>query len=103
LDRQGPDFGPQYRSAIVYNNDSQKSIATAYIGQLTQAGVFKRKIVTRVDALKGFYPAEDYHQDYLAHNPHNPYIAANDLPKIEALKREFPGSYAERPVLLAGQ
>jgi peptide-methionine (S)-S-oxide reductase len=101
LNRQGPDTGTQYRSAIVYSDDTQKTIATAYIAQLSKAGVFNRAIVTRVDHLKGFYPAESYHQDYLAHNPSNPYIAYNDLPKIENLKRVFPNYYSEHPVLLA--
>jgi len=75
--------------------------ATAYIAKLSQAGVFHRPIVTRVDHLKGFYAAEGYHQDYLVHNPSNPYIAFNDLPKIENLKRVFPNYYSDRPVLLA--
>jgi peptide-methionine (S)-S-oxide reductase len=101
LNRQGPDVGTQYRSAIVYSDDTQKSIATAYIAQLGKAGVFQRPIVTRVDHLKGFYPAEGYHQDYLARNPSNPYIAYNDLPKIANLKRLFPGYYSDHPVLLA--
>ena len=101
LNRQGPDTGTQYRSAIVYSDDTQKNIATAYIAQLTQARTFARPIVTKVDRLKGFYPAEGYHQDYLALNPSNPYIAYNDLPKIENLKRLFPDYYSDRPVLLA--
>jgi len=101
LNRQGPDTGTQYRSAIIYSDATQKNIATAYIAQLNQAGVFHRPIVTRVDHLKGFYPAEGYHQDYLVHNPSNPYIAYNDLPKIENLKRVFPNYYSDRPVLLA--
>lgn len=101
LNRQGPDTGTQYRSAIVYDDDTQKNIATAYIAQLSKAGVFRKPIVTRVDRLKQFYPAEDYHQDYLANNPSNPYIAFNDLPKIESLKRVFPAYYRDHPVLLA--
>ena len=101
LNRQGPDTGTQYRSAIVYSDDTQKNIATAYIAQLTQARTFARPIVTKVDRLKGFYPAEGYHQDYLALNPSNPYIAYNDLPKIENLKRLFPDYYSDHPVLLA--
>jgi peptide-methionine (S)-S-oxide reductase len=103
LNRQGPDSGEQYRSVIVYSDDSQKNIAKAYIAQLGKAGVFPRPIVTRVDHLHGFYPAESYHQDYLVHNPSNPYIAYNDLPKIENLKRIFPNYYSDRPVLLAGK
>jgi len=101
LNRQGPDTGTQYRSMIAYSDDTQKTIANAYIAQLNQAGVFHRPIATRVDHLKGFYAAEAYHQDYLVHNPTNPYIAYNDLPKIENLKRVFPNYYSERPVLLA--
>ena len=101
LNRQGPDTGTQYRSAIVYSDDTQKNIANAYIAQLTRAAVFHGPIVTKVDRLKGFYPAEGYHQDYLALNPTNPYIAFNDLPKIENLKRLFPDYYSDRPVLLA--
>jgi peptide-methionine (S)-S-oxide reductase len=101
LNRQGPDTGTQYRSVIAYADDQQKSIASAYIAQLNQTGVFHRPIVTRVDHLKGFYPAEAYHQDYLVHHPTNPYIAFNDLPKIENLKRVFPNYYSDRPVLLA--
>ena len=101
LNRQGPDTGTQYRSAIVYGDDTQKTIATAYIAQLSKAGVFRQPIVTRVDHLKGFYRAESYHQDYLVRNPSNPYIAYNDLPKIENLKRVFPNYYSDRPVLLA--
>jgi peptide-methionine (S)-S-oxide reductase len=103
LNRQGPDVGSQYRSVIAYRDDVQKNIATAYIAQLKQSGVFARPIVTRVDPLRGFYPAESYHQDYLVHNPSNPYIAFNDLPKIENLKRLFPDDYSDRPVLLAGK
>jgi peptide-methionine (S)-S-oxide reductase len=101
LNRQGPDTGTQYRSAIAYSDETQKSIATAYIAQLSKSGVFHKPIVTRVDRLRGFYPAEGYHQDYLVHNPSNPYIAFNDLPKIENLKRLFPDYYSDRPVLLA--
>jgi peptide-methionine (S)-S-oxide reductase len=101
--RQGPDVGTQYRSVIVYGADSQKNVATAYIAQLDKAHVFARPIVTRVERLKHFYPAERYHQDYLENHPTNPYIAYNDLPKIEYLKQLFPGYYSERPVLLAGK
>jgi peptide-methionine (S)-S-oxide reductase len=99
--RQGPDMGSQYRSVIAYRDDTQKNIANAYIAQLTRAGVFHQRIATAVDPLKGFYPAEDYHQDYLVLNPSNPYIVYNDLPKIENLKRLFPDYYSDRPVLLA--
>jgi peptide-methionine (S)-S-oxide reductase len=99
LNRQGPDSGTQYRSAIFYADDTQKRIAEAYISQLDQVHAFPRPIVTKVDALKGFYPAEDYHQDYLIHNPTQPYIAFNDLPKIENFRRTFPELYSGQPVL----
>jgi len=98
---QGPDIGSQYRSMISYSDDTQKNIASAYIAQLGKTGVFSRPIATKVDHLKGFYPAEEYHQDFLALNPSNPYIAYNDLPKIANLKRLFPDYYSDRPVLLA--
>jgi peptide-methionine (S)-S-oxide reductase len=99
LNRQGPDVGTQYRSAVFYVDDNQKHIAEAYISQLDQAHAYGRPIVTRVDPLKGFYAAEDYHQDYLIHNPSQPYIAYYDLPKIENFKRTFPELYSGRPVL----
>jgi peptide-methionine (S)-S-oxide reductase len=99
LNRQGPDSGTQYRSAVFYVDESQKHIAQAYITQLDQARAFPRPIVTRVDPLKGFYPAEDYHQDYLIHNPNQPYIAIYDLPKVENFKRTFPQLYSGQPVL----
>jgi peptide-methionine (S)-S-oxide reductase len=91
LNRQGPDEGTQYRSSIFYASDEQKSIADAYIQQLNNAHVFSRPIVTTVVPLKGFYAAEDYHQDFIAHNPDYPYVVVNDLPKLRALKAEFPG------------
>jgi len=90
LNRQGPDVGASYRSAIFYVNDDQKRIATAYIAQLDNAKVFPGRIVTEVRPLKGFYRAEDYHQDYALHNPNNPYIQVCDRPKIESLKQQFP-------------
>jgi peptide-methionine (S)-S-oxide reductase len=99
LDRQGPDIGSQYRSAIFYADAEQQRIAQAYIAQLDAARVFGRRIVTRVDPLKGFYPAEEYHQDFLTRHPDHPYIVINDLPKLDDLKRLFPGSYQETPVL----
>ena len=99
LNRQGPDAGTQYRSEIFYSDDNQKGIASAYIDQLNRAHSYARTIVTRVDPLQGFYPAEDYHQDYLFHNPTAPYIAVNDLPKVENLKRVFPELYSAHPVL----
>jgi len=90
LNRQGPDTGTQYRSEIFYTSDEQKHIAEAYIQQLTAAKVFHGPIVTKVAPLQAFYPAEDYHQNYVAHNPHQPYVAYNDLPKLTNLKAEFP-------------
>jgi len=99
LNRQGPDVGTQYRSAIFYADASQKRIAEAYIAQLGKAKAFGRPIVTRVDPLKGFYPAEAYHQDFLILNPRYPYIVINDLPKIANLKRIFPERYRDKPVM----
>jgi peptide-methionine (S)-S-oxide reductase len=103
LNRQGPDVGSQYRSAIFYVDEGQKRIAEAYIGQLDNSRVFSRTIVTRVDPLKEFYPAEDYHQDYLIHNPSAPYIAMYDIPKVENFKRLFPDIYSGRPVLASAK
>ena len=100
LDRQGPDRGPSYRSEIFYGSPSQERVACAYVEQLGKANVFGRPIVTRIEPLKAFYPAEDYHQDYLIHNPTQPYIVYNDLPKIEALKRVYPELYRDKPVTL---
>ena len=99
LNRQGPDVGSQYRSSVFYADDSQKRIAEAYIAQLDRSHAFPRPIVNRVDPLKGFYAAEDYHQDYLIHNPSSPYIAYFDIPKIENFKRTFPQLYSGQPVL----
>jgi peptide-methionine (S)-S-oxide reductase len=90
LNRQGPDWGRQYRSAIFYANEEQKKIAEAYIAQLMAARVFKDKIVTEVVPLKAFYPAEDYHQDYVKHNPMNPYVQVNSVPKVSKLKKSYP-------------
>ncbi|HZS52876.1 MAG TPA: peptide-methionine (S)-S-oxide reductase MsrA [Bryobacteraceae bacterium] len=90
LNRQGPDYGTQYRSAIFYDNDEQKKVADAYIQQLDAANVYKHKIVTQVVPLKGFYPAEAYHQHYLENHLDQPYIVYNDLPKLDALKKEYP-------------
>ena len=95
LNRQGPDSGTQYRSAIFYTDDAQRKIARAYIEQLNKSGVFPRPIVTRVDPLQGFYPAESYHQDFIAKNPRYPYVVYNDLPKIRNLKQVFPESYRD--------
>jgi peptide-methionine (S)-S-oxide reductase len=91
LNRQGPDTGTQYRSAVFYVNDEQKRVAEAYIQQLDQAHVFKRPIVTQVVPLHGFYAAESYHQHYLDSHRDQPYIVYNDLPKLAALKKEFAG------------
>jgi peptide-methionine (S)-S-oxide reductase len=99
LNRQGPDVGTQYRSAIFYADENQKRIAQAYISQLDRSHAFSRPIVTRVDQLKGFYAAEEYHQDYLIHNPTQPYIAIYDIPKIENFRRTFPELYSGQPVL----
>jgi peptide-methionine (S)-S-oxide reductase len=90
LNRQGPDVGTSYRSAIFFSNDDQRRISQAYIAQLEAAHVFPAKIVTQVVPLKGFYDAEEYHQHYADHNPDNPYILVCDRPKIEALKAQFP-------------
>lgn len=96
LNRQGPDTGTQYRSAIFYSSPEQERVARAYIAQLGAAKAFRRPIVTEVSPLKAFYPAEAYHQDYLVHNPTQPYIVINDLPKLDALKHELPTLYAGR-------
>ncbi len=93
LNRQGPDTGTQYRSAIFYSNEEQKRIAQAYIEQLNRAKVFARPIVTQVTVLKSFHEAEAYHQDYLVHHPDEPYIVINDLPKVENLRKQLPGLY----------
>lgn len=98
LNRQGPDTGTQYRSAVFYTNDDQQRVATAYIAQLNGAHAFPGKIVTEVTRLNRFFPAERYHQDYLKLNPDQPYIAFNDLPKIRELKRTYPDYYLETPV-----
>lgn len=100
LNYQGPDHGSQYRSEIFYSSDAQKTVADAYIAQLTQAKAFSKPIVTKVSALKKFYAAEGYHQDYLTLHPRQPYIVFNDLPKLANLKRTFPALYAETPVLV---
>jgi peptide-methionine (S)-S-oxide reductase len=96
LNRQGPDEGTQYRSAIFYSNDEQKHIAEAYIDQLNKAKIYPRPIVTQVVAFKGFYPAEDYHQDYAIHHPDQPYIRINDLPKVEHLREMLPELWVSR-------
>src|SRR5215813_2654843 len=96
LNRQGPDVGTQYRSAIFYANDEQKRIAESYVAQLDQAKVFPHKIATEVAPLKSFYKAEDYHQNYLVNHPNEPYIVYNDLPKLKALRKELPELYREK-------
>jgi peptide-methionine (S)-S-oxide reductase len=96
LNRQGPDSGTQYRSAIFYSNEEQKRIAQAYIDQINQAKSFERPIVTQVVALKAFYQAEAYHQDYAVHHPDEPYIVINDLPKMENLRKQYPALYVAR-------
>jgi peptide-methionine (S)-S-oxide reductase len=101
LNRQGPDVGTQYRSAIFFADDTQQKIAQAYITQLDGAHSFPRPIATRVDPLTGFFPAEAYHQDFLINNPTYPYIVFNDLPKIAQLKQLFPEEYREQPVTVA--
>jgi peptide-methionine (S)-S-oxide reductase len=100
LNRQGPDTGTQYRSAIFTTSEAQKQAAEAYIAQLDAAKVYGKPIVTKVGPLQGFYPAENYHQDYLTLHPSQPYIAYNDLPKIENLKKLFAENYQENPTLV---
>src|SRR5712692_9527964 len=89
LNRQGPDYGHQYRSAIFYKNAEQKRVAEAYIKQLEEAKVFNKPIVTEVTELKRFYPAEEYHQDFVKQHPTHPYVVANAIPKLQKLKKEF--------------
>jgi peptide-methionine (S)-S-oxide reductase len=100
LNRQGPDVGEQYRSAIFPQNDIQQKVADAYIAQLNRARVFDAPLVTRTDRASGFFPAEDYHQDYLNSNPTAAYIAINDMPKLDGLRQMFPDLYREQPVLV---
>jgi len=95
LNRQGADVGTSYRSAIFYLSDDQRRIASAYIAQLDAARVFPKPIVTEVTPLKGFYRAEDYHQDYALHHPENPYIQVCDRPKVEMLKQQFPELFVD--------
>jgi peptide-methionine (S)-S-oxide reductase len=99
--RQGPDMGRQYRSEIFYATPDQQVVARHYITQLDQGHFFAHPIATRVDPLRGFYPAEAYHQDYLVRHPDSMYIVVNDLPKVESLKRLFPDLYQDTPVLAA--
>jgi peptide-methionine (S)-S-oxide reductase len=100
LNRQGPDTGTQYRSAIFPLNADQAEIAKAYIAQLDQTHAFKKPIVTKIEADRPFYPAEKYHQDFLTRNPTYPYIVYNDLPKIENLRKTFPGMYRDKPAMV---
>jgi peptide-methionine (S)-S-oxide reductase len=100
LNRQGPDVGEQYRSAIFPQTDVQQRVADAYIAQLNQAKVFDAPIVTQTKRDSGFFPAEDYHQDYLNSHPTAMYIAINDMPKLDALRQQFPELYRDQPVLV---
>ncbi|UVJ41803.1 peptide-methionine (S)-S-oxide reductase MsrA [Pseudomonas sp. LS1212] len=103
LNRQGPDVGTQYRSAIFPANSEQQRIAQAYIAQLDAARSFNKPIATRLETFNGFYPAESYHQDFLTEHPSHPYIVINDLPKIAQLKQLFPERYREAPVLVKAE
>lgn len=100
LDRQGPDDGTQYRSAIFAQDPAQQRVADAYVAQLSAAHAFPAPIVTTVEPNTGFFPAEQYHQDYLNSNPTSSYIAVNDMPKVDALKQLFPAEYRAQPVLV---
>lgn len=100
LNRQGPDSGTQYRSAIFTNNSEQQRVAQAYIKQLDAAHSFNKPIVTKLESFNGFYPAEDEHQDFLTEHPTYPYIVINDLPKVAQLKQLYPDRYQEKPVLV---
>jgi len=102
LNRQGPDIGTQYRSTIFAANPEQARIAKNYIAQLDKARVFGKPIATTIEPLKAFYPAEAYHQDFMTRNPDHPYIAFNDLPKVDNLKKVFPASYRAKAVLVGG-
>lgn len=93
LNRQGPDTGTQYRSAIFYNNDEQKKLAESYVEELTKLKTFNQPIVTQIVPLEAFYNAEDYHQDYMVKNPNQPYIVVNDKPKVDNLSKQFPELY----------
>ena len=101
LDRQGPDTGPQYRSAIFPGDAEQARIAKAYIAQLDKARAYDVAIVTKIEPERAFYPAEAYHQDFLTRHPSHPYIVVNDLPKVESLKRLFPDIYRTKPALVS--
>ena len=101
LNRQGPDVGPQYRSAIFFADEEQARVARAYIDQLTKAKVYSRPIVTQVVKLQGFYAAEEYHQNFAERNPTYPYIVYNDAPKVANLKKQFPDLYRQETALAA--
>jgi peptide-methionine (S)-S-oxide reductase len=101
LNRQGPDTGTQYRSAIFTTSDEQKKVADAYIAQLNAAKVYRKPIVTKLGPLEAFYAAESYHQDYLTLHPNQPYIAFNDIPKVENLKKIYSENYIEKPTLVS--
>jgi peptide-methionine (S)-S-oxide reductase len=103
LNRQGPDTGTQYRSAIFPTTPEQARVAEAYIAQLDQAHAFDAPIVTKIEPGRSFYPAEDYHQDFLVQHPTYPYIVINDLPKVESLKRLFPDAYRSTPALVGAR
>jgi peptide-methionine (S)-S-oxide reductase len=100
INRQGPDVGSSYRTAIFPTSQAQAATARAYIAQLNRAKIFRQPIATKIEAFKGFYRAEDYHQDFLVRNPAYPYIVYNDLPKVAALKRVWPQYWRDQPVLL---
>jgi len=103
LNRQGPDTGTQYRSAIFAMDERQRQIAQQYVAQLDRAGVFGSPIVTKIDPFTAFYPAEDYHQNFATLHPDHPYIAFNDRPKVENFKRLFPNLYRDPPVLVGAE
>ncbi len=101
LNRQGPDHGTQYRSAVFPANDSQRKVAEAYIAQLNRTGVYPKALATTIEPLQAFYPAEDYHQDYLVRHPNSMYIVINDIPKVENLAKTFPERYRDKPALVS--
>lgn len=103
LNRQGPDHGTQYRSAVFPANDSQRKVAEAYIEQLNKSGVYPKALATTIEPLQAFYPAEDYHQDYLVRNPNSLYIVTNDVPKVENLAKTFPDWWRDKPVLVGAK
>ncbi|MEN5344162.1 peptide-methionine (S)-S-oxide reductase MsrA [Achromobacter mucicolens] len=103
LNRQGPDHGTQYRSAVFPANDSQRKVAEAYIAQLNKTGAYPKALATTIEPLQAFYPAEDYHQDYLVRNPNSLYIVINDVPKVENLAKTFPDWWRDKPVLVGAK